>query len=157
MPKEHNCAATVTWTGNRGEGTRRYKGYARGHDIACPGKPVIGGSADPAYLGDAARHNPEDMLVAALSACHMLWYLHLCASAGVVVTAYQDSAEGVMRTHADGAGEFTGVTLRPRVTITGESDAAAAERLHERANVMCFIARSVNFPVHHAPEIVRAG
>ena len=154
MAMNHTYTATVTWTGNRGEGTRRYRGYGREHDIACPGKPVIRGSADPAYLGDPARHNPEDMLVAALSACHMLWYLHLCARAGVVVTAYRDSTEGVMRTHADGAGEFTKVTLRPRVTITRDSDAAAAERLHERANAMCFIARSVNFPVGHAPEIV---
>ena len=156
MPKNHTYTATVTWTGNRGEGTRSYRGYGREHDIACPGKPVLRGSADPAYRGDAARHNPEDMLVAALSACHMLWYLHLCASAGVVVTAYEDRAEGTMRTHADGAGEFTIVTLRPRVTIAGESDPATAERLHEKANAMCFVARSVNFPVAHAPEIVRA-
>ncbi len=117
---------------------------------------MLRGSADPAYRGDADRHNPEDLLVAALSACHMLWYLHLCASAGVVVTAYEDRAEGTMRTHADGAGEFAKVTLRPRVTITGDSDAATAERLHEQANALCFIARSVAFPVGHAPEIVRA-
>ena len=153
---DHAYTATVTWTGNRGEGTRRYRGYSREYDIACPGKPVLRGSADPAYMGDAARHNPEDLLVAALSACHMLWYLHLCASAGVVVTAYEDRTEGRMRTYADGAGEFTGVTLRPRVTIAGDSDPAAAARLHEKANAMCFIARSVNFPVGHAPEIVRA-
>ncbi|MCY3830426.1 MAG: OsmC family protein, partial [Rhodospirillaceae bacterium] len=116
---DHTYTATITWTGNRGEGTRSYRGYGREHDIACPGKPVLRGSADPAYRGDADRHNPEDLLVAALSACHMLWYLHLSASAGVVVTAYEDRAEGTMRTQADGAGEFTGVTLRPRVTITG--------------------------------------
>ena len=154
MPKEHTYAAMVTWTGNRGESTRRYRGYGRDHDIVCPGKPVIRGSADPAYLGDPARHNPEDMLVAALSACHMLWYLHLCASAGVVVTAYEDTADGAMRTHPDGAGEFTKVTLRPRVAITRDSDAATAERLHEKAGAMCFIARSVNFPVAHVPGIV---
>ncbi len=156
MAREHTYTATVTWTGNRGEGTRRYRGYGREHDIACPGKPVLRGSADPVYLGDAARHNPEDMLVAALSACHMLWYLHLCASAGVVVTAYEDRAEGTMQTHADGAGEFVKVTLRPRVTIAGDSDSTAAERLHEQANAMCFVARSVKFPVLHAPETVRA-
>lgn len=154
MARDHTYSATVTWTGNRGEGTRRYRGYGRDHDIACAGKPVIRGSADPAYLGDAAWHNPEDMLVAALSACHMLWYLHLCASAGVVVTAYEDAAGGTMRTHPDGAGEFKRVTLRPRITITGDSDATVAERLHEQANAMCFIARSVNFPVTHVAEIV---
>ena len=154
MAKDHTYNATVTWAGNRGEGTRHYRVYGREHEITCPGKPVIRGSADPAYLGDSARHNPEDLLVSALSACHMLWYLHLCSTAGVVVTAYEDKAGGTMRTHADGAGEFTEVTLRPRVTITGESDAAMAERLHEKANAMCFVARSVNFPVAHAPEIV---
>ena len=119
MTQEHTYSATVTWTGNCGDGTSGYKAYTRDHDIACPGKPVLQGSADPAYRGDAARHNPEDMLVAALSACHMLWYLHLCSTAGVVVTAYEDAAEGIMQTHPpDGTGEFTRVTLRPSVTIT---------------------------------------
>ena len=154
MAMDHTYNATVTWTGNRGVGTRHYRDYGREHEISCPGKPAIRGSADPAYLGDSARHNPEDLLVAALSACHMLWYLHLCSTAGVVVTAYADMAVGTMRTHPDGAGEFTEVTLRPRVTLAGGSDAAMAERLHETANAMCFIARSVNFPVAHVPEIV---
>ena len=157
MTREHSYSATVTWTGNSGQGTAGYKSYTRDHDIACPGKPVIRGSADPAYRGDAGRHNPEDMLVAALSACHMLWYLHLCSAAGVVVTAYEDAADGVMQTHPPGGeGEFTRVTLRPRVTISPESDAGAAARLHAEANANCFVARSVNFPVHHEPEILRA-
>ena len=127
MAREHSYSATVTWTGNSGQGTAGYKAYTRDYDIACAGKPTIAGSADPAYRGDASRHNPEDLLVAALSACHMLWYLHLCSAAGVVVTAYEDSADGVMQTHPPGGeGEFTRVTLRPRVTITPESDAEAA-------------------------------
>ena len=122
-----------------------------------PGKPVIQGSADPAYRGDASRHNPEDMLVGALSACHMLWYLHLCSAAGVVVTAYEDAAEGVMQTHPpEGAGEFTRVTLRPRVKITAESDAEKAAHLHVTANANCFVARSVSFPVDHQPTIEKA-
>lgn len=154
MLTEYRYTATVTWTGNRGDGTGSYKGYARDYDIACPGKPVIRGSADPVSQGDPDRHNPEDMLVGALSACHMLWYLHLCARSGVVVTAYEDKAKGLMTTRPDGTGEFTNVILRPQVTITGGSDAALAERLHERASAMCYIARSVNFPVAHAPEIV---
>ena len=157
MAQEHTYEATVTWTGNLGDGTAGYKSYTRDHDIACPDKPVIQGSADPAYRGDATRHNPEDMLVAALSACHMLWYLHLCSSTGVVVTAYEDAAEGLMQTHPpDGAGEFARVKLRPRVTISMESDAEAAARLHEKANANCFVARSVNFPVEHSPTIVKA-
>ena len=157
MAREHSYSATVTWTGNSGQGTAGYKTYTRDYDIACPGKPTIAGSADPAYRGDAGRHNPEDLLVAALSACHMLWYLHLCSAAGVVVTAYEDAADGVMQTQPPGGeGEFTRVTLRPRVTITPESDADAAERLHEQANANCFVARSVNFPVDHQATIVKA-
>ena len=157
MAREHTYTATVTWTGNSGQGTAGYKAYTRDHDIACPGKPVIRGSADPAYRGDAGLHNPEDMLVAALSACHMLWYLHLCSAAGVVVIAYEDAADGVMETHPPGGeGEFTRVTLRPRVTISPESDAETAARLHAEANANCFVARSVNFPVHHEPEILSA-
>ena len=156
MPGTHTYAAKVTWTGNQGEGTAAYRSYTRDYDIACAGRPAIRGSADPAYLGDAGRHNPEDLLVGSLSACHMLWYLHLCASNGVVVTAYEDAAEGVMRTRSDGAGEFTRVTLRPRVTVTAGSDPETAARLHAKAGAMCFIARSVNFPVDHEPEIVAA-
>jgi len=153
MAKEHAYTATVTWTGNQGAGTTNYKAYTRDYDIICDGKPVIKGSADPGYLGDAARHNPEDMLLASLSACHMLWYLHLCTVSKVVVTEYEDRAEGVMDTSPDGSGAFTSATLKPRITITPESDAAMAEALHEKANAMCFIARSVNFPIAHEAEI----
>ncbi|MBH62664.1 MAG: peroxiredoxin [Alphaproteobacteria bacterium] len=153
MAKEHRYTATVTWTGNQGGGTTDYKAYTRDYDIGCAGKPLIQGSADPGYLGDAGRHNPEDMQLASLSACRMLWYLHLCATNKVVVTAYEDAAEGVMQTNPDGSGEFKRVPLKPRITITPDSDAATSESLHEKANAMCFIARSVNFPVEHAAEI----
>ncbi len=155
MAKEHTYSATVTWTGNRGEGTAGVRAYGRHYDVACDGKPAIRGSAAPEYMGDAGRHNPEDMLLAALSACHMLWYLHLCAVGKVVVTAYEDTAEGTMRANPDGSGEFTSVTLRPRIAIAPGSDPETAERLHEKANAMCFVARSVNFPVRHEAEIVR--
>ncbi len=152
MAKQHTYAASVTWTGNQGQGTTTYKAYTRDYDIVCKGKPVIKGSADPNYFGDAVRHNPEDLLLASLSACHMLWYLHLCAVSKVVVTAYEDRAEGVMEMNSDGSGQFTSVTLRPRVTITPQSDVATAERLHEKAHAMCFVAKSVNFPVAHEAE-----
>ena len=154
MNKQHTYEVSLTWTGNLGNGSSSYRGYARNYDIACEGKPVIKGSADPGYLGDATRHNPEDMLLASLSACHMLWFLHLCTVSKVVVTAYEDHAEGVMEVNSDGSVQFVRVILRPRVSITAESNAAVAERLHERANAMCFIARSVNFPVDHEPETV---
>ncbi len=156
MNKQHTYEVGVVWKGNLGNGSSTYRGYTRDYDIACKGKPVLKGSADPGYLGDAARHNPEDMLLASLSACHMLWYLHLCTVNKVVVTAYEDQAEGVMELNPDGSGQFGRVTLRPRVTITAERDAETAERLHEKAHAMCFIARSVNFAVDHEPETVIA-
>lgn len=151
--KLHRYRVDVAWTGNAGAGTASYRAYRRDHEIGAPGKPPIPGSADPAFLGDPGRWNPEELLVAALSACHKLWYLHLCATAGVIVTAYEDAAEGVMAEAADGAGRFVSVTLRPRVTLAPGSDAQAARDLHHRAHEMCFIARSVAFPVTTEPDI----
>ncbi len=148
----HTYTARVTWTQNKEQGTPAYDAYARDYDVTCAGRPILRGSADLRYLGDASRHNPEDLLVAALSACHMLWYLHLAAVSGVVVIAYEDNAEGRMQTHADGSDEFTEVTLRPRVTISAQSDSKVEMRLNQNAHGMCFIARSVNFPVRHEPE-----
>ena len=143
---EHRYGVKVVWTGNTGKGTVNYRAYSRDHVLASGDKPDIAGSSDPAFRGDAARWNPEDLLVASLSACHKLWYLHFCAVSGVVVEAYEDHAEGVMVTDADGAGRFTGVTLKPVVTISaGDPDKALS--LHHDAHEKCFIACSVNFPV----------
>jgi len=153
MDKQHRYAAEVVWTGNLGQGTSSYKSYSRDHEIRSAGKPLIPGSADAAFRGDAARYNPEDLLVASLSTCHMLWYLHLCAVSGVTVLAYEDRAEGTMVETADGSGRFTEVVLRPRVTLGAGGDAAKAHALHERAHAMCFVANSVNFPVRHEPQI----
>jgi len=149
---EHRYEVYVTWSGE----TRGYESYSRAHHIVINGKPTIAASADPAFLGDADLPNPEDMLLAALSACHMLWYLHLCAVKGVVVTAYEDRATATM-VEAPRAGCFTQAVLHPVVTITADSDAEVARRLHERAHAECFIANSVNFPVKHEPVIQRAG
>ena len=154
MSREHNYCVNVMWTGNTGNGTSSYQAYKRDHQISVIGKPPIPGSSDPKFRGDAARYNPEELLVAALSTCHMLWYLHLCADAGVIVTAYEDQPEGVMVEEAGGEGQFVSVVLRPRVTIAPDSDAALAERLHHAAHEKCFVARSMNFPVSHEPVIV---
>jgi len=145
---QHRYEVSVSWSGE----TRGYESYSRAHRIAINGKPTIAASADPAFLGDAGLPNPEDMLLAALSACHMLWYLHLCAVRGVVVTAYEDRAEATM-VEAPRAGRFTEVVLRPVVTITPDSNAELARSLHERAHAECFVANSVNFPVRHEPSI----
>ena len=150
-PKDHAYSVTVTWTGNTGTGTSAYRAYERAHEIAIPGKPVIPGSSDPAFRGDRARYNPEEMLVASLSTCHMLWYLHLCSEAGIAVQAYQDVAEGVMIEQSDGGGRFKEVVLQPEITVPPGTDLARAEAIHEAAHALCFIANSVNFTVRCEP------
>lgn len=150
----HHYRTTVTWTGNLGTGTSGYKSYSRNHEIAVAGKSsIVEGSSDAAFRGDGSRYNPEEMLVASLSACHMLWLLHLCADAGIVVTEYRDEASGIMETDAAGSGRFREVTLRPHLVITGAERIAEASALSERAHAMCFIANSVNFPVRCEPEV----
>jgi organic hydroperoxide reductase OsmC/OhrA len=154
--KEHSYKVNMRWTGNDGQGTQTYRAYRRDHVIRTEGKPEIAGSSDPSFRGDPARYNPEELLVAALSSCHMLSYLHMCAVNGVVVTAYEDTASGTMQERPDGSGVFTRVVLHPRVTITAASDPARARALHHDAHEKCFIANSVNFPVDQEPEIVVA-
>lgn len=153
--KHHHYAVETRWTGNTGYGTGSLRSYERAHEITAEGKPPMAGSSDPAFRGDASRWNPEELLVASLSACHQLWYLGLCAQAGVTVTAYEDRAEGIMVEEPEGAGQFRAVTLRPQVRISAGSDEARALALHEEAHAMCFIARSVNFPVTAEPTILR--
>jgi organic hydroperoxide reductase OsmC/OhrA len=151
--RTHSYAVRVTWTGNQGTGTSGYRDYSRDHDVHRDGVHTIAGSSDPAFRGDRTRWNPELELTAALSQCHMLWYLHLCAEAGVVVLSYSDDAVGTMEETADGSGRFTEVVLRPKVTIASASMLEAAHRLHGQAHEKCFIANSVNFPVRHEPTI----
>lgn len=154
VAKTHHYAVIVKWTGNTGSGTSGYRGYERQHEIFTEmEKPVIPGSSDPSFRGDPSRWNPEELLVSALSACHKLWYLHLCAEAGIVVVAYVDHAEGVMEETTDGSGFFQQVILRPEVTVASGSDVVKARALHDEAHAKCFIARSVNFPVRHEPRI----
>lgn len=147
----HNYKLNITWTGNRGQGTKEYRGYDRSHTIAAANKPVIPGSSDPAFRGDPMRYNPEEMLVASLSACHMLWYLHLCSTAGVIVMEYADEATGIMEETPNGGGHFAEVTLHPVITVKDKSMIETADTLHTKANELCYIARSCNFPVHHKP------
>lgn len=153
MNKQHEYAVTIAWTGNDGTGTQSYASYRRDHDIHAAGKPPIPGSSDPAFRGDRARYNPEELLVASLSSCHMLWYLHLCAVNGIVVLDYHDEAAGTMQEEADGGGAFVRVVLKPRVTIAAGSNRDKALALHEKAHHLCFIARSVRFAVEVAPQI----
>ncbi len=144
---QHRYALEVEWTGNRGEGTAGYRSYSRAHVVRAAGKAELAGSADRTFHGDAARWNPEELLLAALSQCHMLSFLHACVNVGVVVTAYSDAATGAMTTEPDGSGRFTRVVLHPRVTLADETQRELADAQHHEAHRMCFIANSVNFPV----------
>ncbi len=151
--KKHHYQTKTIWTGNRGHGTKSYHAYDRHFDIKIKNKPTIHGSSDPAFSGDPACHNPEEQFVADLSSCHMLWYLHLCATQGIVVTSYVDTASGVMEENKDGSGQFVEVVLRPEIKIEKEQMIHQAIHLHKSAHEYCFIARSVNFPVRCEPEI----
>ncbi len=151
MTKQHKYQANLIWTGNRGSGTMDYRSYDRNFVVSIADKPDILGSSDSAFMGDKHRYNPEDLLLASISACHMLWYLHLCTNNGVVVIEYRDKAVGTMIENTDGSGKFSEVTLRPDVIIADKLQTALANRLHAEAHKMCFIANSLNFPVKHEP------
>lgn len=151
MTKQHTYSVTTRWIGNTGEGTSAYKAYERSHVISAKNKPDIPGSSDPSFRGDNTRYNPEELLVASLSTCHMLWYLHLCAESGVVVIDYIDQPTGVMVETPDRGGHFSEVTLSPLVVVANQSMIDKANELHHQAHKLCFIANSCNFPVHHNP------
>lgn len=156
-PRTHSYALTLTWTGNTGAGTSSYAGFERSVEVSAEGKPSIPGSADPAFRGAPERWSPEEMLVASLSQCHMLWYLVLCAKERIVVTDYVDHPTGTLVETPDGSGHFEEVTLRPRVTIASAQHVEGATALHTRAHDMCFVANSVNFDVRTEPAIVVSG
>jgi organic hydroperoxide reductase OsmC/OhrA len=151
--KIHTYSTEVIWTGNSGNGTKDYRSYSRSHKIKSKNKPVIQGSSDPTFLGDSAKYNPEELFLASLSSCHMLWYLHLCSENNVVVTSYCDEPIGTMREEKSGTGYFEVVVLKPKVTISEPVRKALARTLHQEAGRKCFIANSCNFPVKHEPAI----
>jgi organic hydroperoxide reductase OsmC/OhrA len=149
MNKEHFYTLTVRWTGNTGNGTLSYYAYERNHIISADSKESIHASADPAFRGDKTKYNPEELLLASLSSCHMLWFLHLCADNGVIVVDYIDNPTGIMEETENGGGKFKEVTLNPIVTVKETTSLDKLEDLHKRANDLCFIANSVNFTVKH--------
>ena len=154
MTKEHHYHLKTIWTGNLGSGTSAYRAYSRDHEISGEQKRApISASSDPAFRGDGSRYNPEELLVASLSACHMLWVLHLSADAGITITEYVDEPWGEMAEHADGSGEFTRVVLRPQVKIVQADRVQDALEIHTRAHAVCALARSMNFPVEHEVEV----
>lgn len=156
--KKHNYQIKVKWTGNEGNGTLDYKSYNRNHEISSDGKyDGIIGSSDPSFLGDKTKYNPEDLFISSISACHMLWYLHLCSTNKIVVTEYIDNATGIMEETKNGSGKFTEITLNPSVKITNADLIKKANELHSNANKMCFIANSCNFKIKHNPKTTAEG
>ncbi|HEY3784367.1 MAG TPA: OsmC family protein [Steroidobacteraceae bacterium] len=147
MIKTHDFVAHIVWTGDRGQGTKHYRGYDRTWRIATEGKPHIECSNDPLLGGDPSKPNPEDLLVSSLASCHMLWYLHLASAAGIVIRAYEDTPLGVGETGPRGEGRFVQAILRPRITVERGTDLGKADALHREVHQYCFIARSVNFPI----------
>jgi organic hydroperoxide reductase OsmC/OhrA len=154
MHGEHNYSANLRWEGEETEGTASYEGYTRGYRVSIEEKPDLLGTADPSFRGDASRHNPEDLLLASISACHMLSYLALCARRGILVLSYRDGATGRMLVDREGGGRFEEVILRPVVTIRGAEKLELARELHERAHKLCFIASSCNFPIRHEATLL---
>jgi organic hydroperoxide reductase OsmC/OhrA len=152
MNKTHHYSLKLEWTGNKGTGTSDYRSYGRDHVIVNANKPDILCSSDPGFRGDGTKYNPEELFVASVSSCHMLWYLHICAENGVVVVDYKDTPEGIMRETSEGGGHFTEVTLYPKVTVAEEMMIKKANELHSRANELCFIANSCNFKILHKPS-----
>ncbi|WP_415326032.1 OsmC family protein [Chryseobacterium sp. MMS23-Vi53] len=152
--KNHHYKITIQWSGNKGTGTSNYRDYERSHTISVENKPTIEGSSDPSFRGDKTKYNPEEMFLSSLSSCHMLWYLHFCSEAGIIVTDYIDEATGTMAETANGSGHFTEVTLYPTVIVSNESMVEKAKELHHKANEFCFIANSVNFKVKHIPTVL---
>lgn len=148
MTTQHSYTSTIAWTGNRGEGTRTYRGYDRTWEIRTPGKSPVSCSNDPLLGGDPSLHNPEDLLLSSLASCHMLWYLHLASSAGITVLAYEDQPEAIGETERSGAGRFLRATLKPVITVPAGTDLAKADTIHHEIHKVCYIARSVNFPVN---------
>jgi organic hydroperoxide reductase OsmC/OhrA len=151
MNKDHPYRVLLEWTGNTGEGTKHYTSYERSYKISVKNKPEILCSSDPSFRGDPTKYNPEELLIASISGCHMLWYLHLCAAAGITVLDYKDYAVGTMKETENGGGHFTEVMLHPEVIIEDATMIEKADALHQKANELCFVANSLNFPVHHQP------
>lgn len=149
----HLYHVELEWKGNLGSGTKNYSSYSRDYTFIAPGKELMQGSSDPLFRGDPKKYNPEELLVVALSSCHMLWYLHLCAVNDIVVEEYKDFPEGCMSLDESGNGKFTEVVLKPRVKIQNPDKSNLANLLHQEAHKACFIAKSVNFPVLNNPTI----
>jgi len=150
---EHRYIAHLIWDGNRGDGTSTYAGYGRQYRVVIEGKPDLQGSADPVFRGEADKLNPEDLFLSAISSCHLLTYLALCALQGINVLGYEDAATATMKEDGKGGGRFEEVVLHPAVTIADAAHIERAKKLHERAHEQCFVANSCSVPIRHEATV----
>lgn len=148
---KHLFKAAINWTSkqNPPDSTKRF--YSKSHQIKIEGKPVLEVSAAKAFKGDPELYNPEDLLLSSLVSCHMMSYLYVCSQNGIEVLEYSDNAEATLEVSPNGSGRFVAAKLYPKVKILNPEQIQLALDLHQKANELCFIANSCNFPVmHHA-------
>lgn len=145
----HLFKATLNWSSNKKQEETISKFYNKSHQIKIEGKPVLDISAAKAFKGDPSLYNPEDLLLSSLVSCHMMSYLYVCSQNGIEVLEYSDNAEATLEVSPDGSGRFTEVRLKPKVKISNPDKVELALELHTKANKLCFIANSCNFPVLH--------
>ena len=163
MSDAHAFETHLRWPADPAQALPPAPAFSRNSVLSAPGKKEVAGSAPAVFGGDAARYNPEELLLMALSECHMLTYLAVAAKRNLSILAYEDRATGTLGLGTNGIksgplGKMSmqQVTLRPRVTVAKGTDLAEALAIHERAHANCFIANSVNFPVRHEAQIVAA-
>jgi organic hydroperoxide reductase OsmC/OhrA len=149
----HAYASRIVWEGNLGQGTSGYDRYSRTHRVIVDGKPDLLGSADQSFRGERDKHNPEELFLASIAACHMLFYLSLCARQQIAVVAYEDEVTGTLQREPNGGGKFLDITLHPKVTIARAPDRDRARALHATAHRLCFIANSCATPIRHVAII----
>ncbi len=149
----HEFNTQIEWTGNTGLGTETYESYERDYTLSSEGKEQILCSSAAGFRGDTNKYNPEDLFIASLSSCHMLWYLHLCADNGIKVLSYIDATEAKLAVFLNGKGFFQSITLSPKVVVENPEHIQKAIALHQKANKMCFLANSLHFPIKHNPTV----
>lgn len=153
MASNHIFKATLNWKPKEGENTQNPRNYTRDHEVKITDKKLLQLSAAKSFRGDTNLLNPEDLLLSAITSCHMMSYLYVCSQNQVEILSYSDNSEGILEVVGDG-GSFERVDLNPVVTIKNPKDIELAKELHTKANELCFIANSCNFPIHHKAKIL---
>lgn len=151
MAFKHIFKVALSWFSTEKVASPKSKVYSKSHHISIEGKSDLAISAAKAFKGDPSLYNPEDLLLSSLVSCHMMSYLYLCDQNNIEVISYTDHAEAILEVNSDASGRFVEVILKPAVVILNPEQIALALDLHKKANQLCFIANSCNFPVMHMP------